>query len=267
MICVGILFALVVNVFVPASSWRSMFFIATIPAILIGFGMLFCPESPSWLALRGEQHAAEAVATKLWGPNGTSQLGMEKEPGASDLKETKPSWNEVFASKGAKIGVIMFILQQFSGINAIVYFSSSVFAKAGLASEALASAAVGLINVLGTIGAASFMDRAGRKYLLKLSFTGMGLSMLLMSLGLTSSSLSSISGPIALFGTLAYVLSFAIGAGPVPGLLVPEITGDRIRGMSEMPTIVCSSCFLELIICCCYGRNCCRPGHGCPLDL
>lgn len=53
----------------------------------------------------------------------------------------------------------LFVIQQFSGINAIVYFSSSVFRQAGLQSEALASAAVGVINVVGSAIAASLMDK------------------------------------------------------------------------------------------------------------
>lgn len=230
MICIGILAALLVNVFIPAASWRAMFVLSALPAALLAVGMAFCPESPSWLSLQGESHAAEAVATKLWGENGTSQLGHTGVSEMLQSRESSPSWAEAFQSKGAKIGVIMFLLQQFSGINAIVYFSSSVFASAGISSGALASAAVGLINVIGTVGAASLMDRAGRKELLRLSFTGMGLCMFAMALGLALPSLAPISGSIALFGTLAYVLCFAAGAGPVPGLLVPEITGDRIRG-------------------------------------
>jgi sugar porter (SP) family MFS transporter len=229
MICIGILAALVVNVFIPSTSWRVMFFIAAVPAILMGGGMFFCPESPSWLSLKGESHAAEAVAMKLWGEEGLSQLG---DAGSKPLeaRESSPSWSETIKSKGARIGVVMFLLQQLSGINAIVYFSSSVFASAGITSGALASAAVGLINVFGTVGAASFMEKAGRKELLRLSFTGMGICMLLMAMGLALPVLAPIAGSIALFGTLGYVLCFAAGAGPVPGLLVPEITGDRIRG-------------------------------------
>lgn len=228
MICIGILAALTVNVFIPSTSWRSMFFLATFPAVLLGAGMVFCPESPSWLSLKGESHAAESVAIKLWGEEGISQLGgLGKE--SVQGTEKSPSWSEALKSKGARIGVIMFLLQQFSGINAIVYFSSSVFASAGITSGALASAAVGLINVFGTVGAASLMDKAGRKELLRLSFTGMGICMFLMAMGLALPILSPVSGAIALFGTLGYVLCFAAGAGPVPGLLVPEITGDRIR--------------------------------------
>ena len=70
--------------------------------------------------------------------------------------------------------------------------------QAGIASAALASAAVGVTNVVGTVVAASLMDRAGRKQLLTLSFTGMGLSMLVMAAGLGLESLAGYAGPIAL---------------------------------------------------------------------
>ena len=175
-------------------------------------------------------------------------------------------------------------------------------AQAGIASAALASAAVGVTNVVGTVVAASLMDRAGRKQLLALSFGGMGLSMLAMAAGLGLPSLAPYAGPVALVralargrgaggpgvvcadaaslqslcvqygaggprtgaavvgagsaaagraraargarglsrpwrraqvGTLAYIVSFALGAGPVPGLLVPEITPLRLRGAGQ----------------------------------
>lgn len=226
-ICFGILGALLVNVAIPATAWRSMFALAAVPAAMLGVGMLLCPESPVWLSLSGQRSAAENAAVRLWGRDGLAQLGTDKSDGES---QANPSWGEVLSSRGAQIGVVMFLLQQFSGINAIVYFSSSVFAKAGIASGALASAAVGVVNVLGTILAASLMDKAGRKQLLSLSFGGMGIAMLAMALGLALPSLSGLAGPIALIGTLGYILAFAMGVGPVPGLLVPEITAAKVRG-------------------------------------
>jgi hypothetical protein len=155
-------------------------------------------------------------------------LFADKDGGGAPAAD--PSWREVLANRGALTGVAIFVLQQFSGINAIVYFSSSVFSAAGVASGALASAAVGAVNVAGTVAAAGMMDRAGRKQLLGVSFAGMGVSMLAMALGLALPGLKGVSGPVALCGTLAYILSFALGAGPVPGLLVPEITPAKIRG-------------------------------------
>ena len=84
-----------------------------------------------------------------------------------DGKSTAVTWGETFKGINGKLVAVatsLFFIQQFSGINAIVYFSSSVFRDAGIPSEALASASVGLINVLGTIVAASLMDKQGRKY-------------------------------------------------------------------------------------------------------
>jgi MFS family permease len=197
MICIGILAALMVNVLIPATSWRTMMMLAAVPAVLLGLGMGACPDSPV-------------------SPSGDSSEKM--------------SWSDAFSSKGARIGMVLFLIQQFSGINAIVYFSTAVFKSAGIQSDALASAAVGVINVLGTIGAASLIEKTGRKDLLRLSFVGMGACMLTMALGLAVPAAASISGILSFVGTLAYVLCFAMGAGPVPGLLTAELVGNRLRG-------------------------------------
>lgn len=61
----------------------------------------------------------------------------------------------------------------------------------------------------------------------------MAASMFAMAAGLGLERMKGLSGPVALVGTLAYILSFALGAGPVAGLLVPEITGPRVRGASR----------------------------------
>lgn len=60
---------------------------------------------------------------------------------------------------------------------------------------------------------------------------GMGLSMLAMAAGFSLPVLDSLSAPIALIGTLAYILSFGLGVGPVPALIVPEISPPELRGM------------------------------------
>lgn len=112
----------------------------------------------------------------------------------------------------------------------------AVCAQAGITNAALASAAVQMTNVLTTVVAASLMDRAGRKQLLTLSFTGMGISMLAMAAGLGFKQLAGLSSTVAIVGTVAYVISFALGAGPVPGLLVPEITPARLRGACSLPS-------------------------------
>jgi hypothetical protein len=102
--------------------------------------------------------------------------------------------------------------------------------QAGIASGALASAAVGATNVLGTLVATGLIEKAGRKQLLGQSYMGMAVTMLVMAAGFGLPALAPYSGTIALAGTLLYILSFAIGAGPVSGLIVPEMNNAVVRG-------------------------------------
>jgi sugar porter (SP) family MFS transporter len=235
MICLGILAALLVNVALPVTDWRTMFNLAVIPAAILFLGMLGCPESPGYLAAKGKREEAKVVARKLWGAGGAVQLGA----GAAAKGGTESA--NVFGStyrKGVVMGCLLFVFQQFSGINAIVYFSSSVFKQAGIASGALASAAVGATNVVGTLIATGLIEGAGRKQLLTASYLGMAATMALMAAGFGLPALAQYSGTIALGGTLAYILSFAIGAGPVSGLIVPEINKEAVRGNAVSAAMV-----------------------------
>ena len=237
-ICVGILGALVANVCLPVTAWRTMFAATAVPAALLALGMgLLAPESPRWLASQGKVAEAASATTKLFGGASANALDASVEAGKGAVADVvartssaAPKLSDLFSSRGVRVGCALFLFQQLSGINAIIYFSSSVFAKAGVANGALASAVVGLANVLGTALAAVLMDRAGRVQLLTASFGGMACAMLAMAAGLGIPSLSGFAGPIALAGTLAYIVSFALGAGPVPGLLVPEIAPAALRG-------------------------------------
>uniref|UniRef100_A0A5B7A2D6 Putative plastidic glucose transporter 2 isoform X1 n=1 Tax=Davidia involucrata TaxID=16924 RepID=A0A5B7A2D6_DAVIN len=126
------------------------------------------------------------------------------------------------------IGSTLFALQQLSGINAVFYFSSTVFRSAGVSSN-LANVFVGVANLLGSIIALILMDKLGRKVLLLWSFFGMALSMALQIIAASLSVSSSGALYLSVGGMLLFVFTFATGAGPVPGLLLPEIFPSRIR--------------------------------------
>ncbi|RVW96231.1 putative plastidic glucose transporter 2 [Vitis vinifera] len=179
---------------------------------------------------RGDETDAVKLSELLYGRHFRDLLSAAAVAGTSSYSP--------FASKNALyslipfavvfIGSTLFALQQLSGINAVFYFSSTVFKSAGVPSD-LANVFVGIANLSGSITAMILMDKLGRKALLVWSFFGMAVAMSVQVAGASS----FISGSGAVFlsvsGMLLFVLTFALGAGPVPGLLLPEIFPNRIR--------------------------------------
>lgn len=89
---------------------------------------------------------------------------------------------------------------------------------------------MGLTNVVGTVIAAFMIEKVGRKALLSVSFLTMGLCMFVLGAGFSLSQLSQYSGQIALIGTMVYIFGFALGVGPIPALITPEVLPYKIRG-------------------------------------
>ncbi|XP_035547252.1 probable plastidic glucose transporter 3 isoform X1 [Juglans regia] len=231
--CLGLMGALFIGL--PAKEivgwWRMCFWVSTVPAAVLALSMEFCAESPHWLFKRGRGVEAEVVFEKLLG--GLHVKSAMAELSRSDRGDDKDTvkLSELFNGRHFKvvfIGSTLFALQQLSGINAVFYFSSTVFKSFGVPSD-LANICVGIANLLGSLIATILMDKLGRKILLLGSFSGMAVSMGLEVIA--ASSFASGSGALYLSvgGMLLFVLTFALGAGPVPGLLLSEIFPSRIR--------------------------------------
>ncbi|KAL5722122.1 hypothetical protein ACHQM5_005681 [Ranunculus cassubicifolius] len=259
-ICVGILAALVAGLPLAKNPlwWRTMFGIAVVPSILLALGMAVAPESPRWLFQQGRTSEAEAAIKTLWGKERVAEVMHELREGSQGSAEPEAGWLDLFSSrywKVVSVGASLFLFQQLAGINAVVYYSTSVFRSAGITSDVAASALVGASNVFGTTIASSLMDKQGRKSLLMISFSGMAASMLLLALSFTWKVLAPYSGPLAVIGTVLYVLSFSLGAGPVPALLLSEIFPSRIRakavalslGMHWVSNFVIGLYFLSVV--------------------
>ncbi|KAH0931598.1 hypothetical protein HID58_008715 [Brassica napus] len=259
-ICIGILAALIAGLPLAANPlwWRTMFGVAVIPSVLLAIGMGFSPESPRWLVQQGKVSEAEKAIKTLYGKEKVVELVRDLSTSGQGASEPEAGWFDLFSSrywKVVSVGAALFLFQQLAGINAVVYYSTSVFRSAGIQSDVAASALVGASNVFGTAVASSLMDKMGRKSLLLTSFAGMALSMLLLSLSFTWKALAAYSGTLAVVGTVLYVLSFSLGAGPVPALLLPEIFASRIRakavalslGMHWISNFVIGLYFLSVV--------------------
>ncbi|XVF81581.1 hypothetical protein PTKIN_Ptkin15bG0166600 [Pterospermum kingtungense] len=177
--CLGIILSLFLGI--PAENdphwWRTMFYVASIPGFLLAVGMQFAVESPRWLCRVGNINDAEAIVRKLWGESKVDQAIEEFQSVIkNDGSDVNSRWLELLEephSRVAFIGGTLFALQQFAGINGVLYFSSLTFQDVGIASGALASLFVGLTNFAGALCASYFIDTQGRKKLLIGSYLGM----------------------------------------------------------------------------------------------
>ncbi|CAA6665991.1 unnamed protein product [Spirodela intermedia] len=212
--------------------WRLCFWVSVIPAALLVLFMEFCAESPHWLYKRGRVTEAEIEFERLLGETHASVAIAELSRSDKVDDAEGVMLSELIYGRYCRvvfIGAALFALQQLSGINAVFFFSSSVFKNAGVPS-APANICIGFANLAGSIVAMLMMDKLGRKVLLLGSFLGMGVAMALQVFA-ASSFRGSVSWTLYLsvFGMFMFVLAFSLGAGPVPGLLLPEIFPNRIR--------------------------------------
>jgi len=238
-ITVGILLAYVVDfAFARIEGWRWMFGFAVIPAAIFAFGMLYLPESPRWLAMRGNRESARTVLMRI---RGTSDVNAEMEEVEGTIEHAKKTAGlaDLFAPSlrpALIVGIGLAIFQQITGINTVIYYAPIIIQTAGLSSASgaiLATAGIGAVNVLMTIIAMRLIDRIGRRPLLLAGIGGMTVSLGILSLSFHVSTRSEALAWIAVISMMAYVASFAISLGPIFWLLISEIYPLKIRSSSE----------------------------------
>ncbi len=140
------------------------------------------------------------------------------------------------------MGIGLAVFQQVTGINTVIYYAPTIFEFAGFKSASaaiLATAGVGVVNVIMTIVALLLLDRVGRRPLLLTGMAGMVISLTVLGFAFQSQRMSSVLGPVAVISLMLYVGSFAIGLGPLFWLLISEIYPLKIRGLAmSLATVV-----------------------------
>ncbi|KAK9502873.1 hypothetical protein O3M35_011564 [Rhynocoris fuscipes] len=223
------------------SSWPVLFGIIILFAIEQVIALLFSPESPKYyLEKKNNEQKARKAIEAISKPEDVDNRFIDVRTDIEDAKkEPKVRIKELFTVKRLKrpmlIICVLMASQQLSGINAVIYFSTDIFNSAKLdhTQSQYATVGVGVINVIATIVATLFMDRIGRKPILIFSFSGMIITTTLLCILLFFTHVEFISWVCILLVYL-YIISFAVGGGPIPWLLGPELfnTGARPAAVS-----------------------------------
>lgn len=170
-------------------NWRWMLGLETLPAVLYFVCLFIVPESPRWLVLRGRTDEALAVMERAAGS--VEARRQIDEIGRSILVEQsrqRAPISELFLPAMRKvllIGVVIAVIQQITGINAVFFYAPMIFEQSGIGTDAAFSQAVwvGLVNLVFTLVAIALVDRLGRKPLLAVGLLGITISMLVLGGG------------------------------------------------------------------------------------
>jgi sugar porter (SP) family MFS transporter len=235
-ITIGILLSYVVDYyFAQFGAWRLMFAAGIIPACGFFLGLMYLPDSPRWIASRGETEKALAILERIHGNK--QQATDELTAIQNSLKSQKQNWRMLFSPvvrSTLTIGVGLAVIQQVTGINTIIYYAPTIFKMAGFQSASsaiLATMSVGVIFVLFTLVALPLIDTLGRRPLLLIGLTGMTLSLLALSWAFHFTiPLPSLKW-IAIGSMLVYIASFAFSLGPIMWLMIAEIYPLKVRGL------------------------------------
>ncbi|KAL0557953.1 hypothetical protein IC582_006514 [Cucumis melo] len=240
-VTLGIMLSYLLGLFVP---WRILAVLGILPCTILIPGLFFIPESPRWLAKMGMTEEFETSLQVLRGfdTDITVEVNEIKRSVASanrrrtirfaDLKQRR-YWLPL------SIGIGLLILQQLSGINGVLFYSSTIFASAGITSSNAATVGLGAIQVVATAVTTWVIDRAGRRLLLIISSAGMTLSLLIVAVAFflkdavsEDSSLYSIAGIVSVVGVVAMVVAFSLGVGAIPWIIMSEILPVNIKGLA-----------------------------------
>lgn len=226
-------------------AWRWMFWVEIAPAAAFFLGLLFVPESPRYLVLRGRTERAGAVLEKLYGAAArAAKLRAIDESLAADHR--RPRFADLIAPgtrrlrKLVWVGIGLATFQQLVGINVVFYYGAVLWQAVGFseADALLINVITGAVSIGACLVTMALIDRIGRKPLLWIGSIGMTATLAALAGAFATAELgadgalamSDAAGATALAAANLYVLFFNVSWGPVMWVMLGEMFPNQMRG-------------------------------------
>ncbi|XP_037696741.1 solute carrier family 2, facilitated glucose transporter member 2 isoform X2 [Choloepus didactylus] len=237
-IVIGILISQIVslnNILGNHDLWHILLGLSAVPAILQSVLLFFCPESPRYLYIKvDKEDKAKKNLKRLRGSDDITKdiTEMRKERHEAS-SEQKVSMIKLFTNSSYRkpilVALMLHVAQQFSGINGIFYYSTSIFQKSGISQPVYATIGVGFINTVFTVISVFLVEKAGRRSLFLIGMIGMFFCAIFMSVGLVLLDKFAWMSYVSMTAIFLFVSFFEIGPGPIPWFMVAEFFSQGPR--------------------------------------
>ncbi|KAI8964677.1 general substrate transporter [Daldinia sp. FL1419] len=240
------------------AAWLVPICLQLFPAVILFVGMIFMPFSPRWLVHHGREDEARKILANLRGLTSDHELvelefleikaqsQFEKRTVAEhfpELSEQTP-WNtfklqfvaikSLFQTramiKRVMVATVTMFFQQWTGINAVLYYAPSIFTSLGMSNTTtslLATGVVGIAMFVFTVPAVLYIDRVGRKPVLTIGAIGMATCHIIIAVIVAKNAdqwaSQSAAGWAAAAMVWLFVIHFGYSWGPCSWIIVAEI--------------------------------------------
>ena len=204
--------------------WRKMFVSEAFPAGLFALLILFVPESPRHLVIKGRDEEALFILSKINGEARARTILQE-------IRNTVVEKTENIFAYGfivIFVGCMLSVFQQIIGINAVLYFAPRIFESMGVSNNMLFTVIMGVINISFTLLAVFTVEKLGRKPLLISGSIGMAVG----AFGVALSNVVTMPAWVPVISIMVYSACFMFSWGPICWVYISEIFPNTIRSQA-----------------------------------